>query len=89
MMSLSHVLARWNLHFCTVGVFDQHAILIAPTVILRMPFAYYGAEGERERPSSPSDFKFGHNPEGTSARIGAPMNTISPQAKWPPMTPNR
>jgi hypothetical protein len=33
MMSLSHVLARWNLHFCAVGVFDQHAILIAPTVL--------------------------------------------------------
>ena len=33
MMPLSHVLARWNLHFCAVGVFDQHAILIAPTVL--------------------------------------------------------
>ena len=33
MMSLSHVLARWNLHFCAVGVFDQHAILIAPTIL--------------------------------------------------------
>jgi len=106
MMSLSHVLARWNLHFCTVGVFDQHAILIAPTVLdsadalrhrrppplcakrttRRAPAkrdhpracdrkllgrharpglpasrtAYYGAEGERERPLSPSGFKFRH-----------------------------
>ena len=33
MMSLSHVLARRNLYFRTVGVFDQHAILIAPSVL--------------------------------------------------------
>ena len=33
MMSLGHVLARWNLHFCAVGVFHQHTILIAPTAL--------------------------------------------------------
>jgi hypothetical protein len=32
-VALSHILARWNLHFRAIGVFDQHAILIAPSVL--------------------------------------------------------
>jgi hypothetical protein len=33
MMSLSYVLARRNLHFSAVRVFDQHAVLINPTAL--------------------------------------------------------
>jgi len=32
-VALSHILACWNLHFRAIGVFDQHAILIAPSVL--------------------------------------------------------
>ena len=70
MMALSHILARWNLHFRAVGVFDQHAILIAPTVLdsadtLRhrrpcFPPSIAGRSWPRDWPSSPSDFKLRH-----------------------------
>jgi hypothetical protein len=62
---------------------DGYSVVMHGPVLRALSEAYHGAEGGRERPTSPSDFKFETLVRQPSARTGASPNTIRRQENCP------